>query len=453
MTDNRWTPPTKCWGQLPLKQVGLLQLPGDPVLGPLGRESRHGARGRRRSKQLAPRGTGRDRRRLHMAASPPSTRSAATGTSRPTSTSTAASLGQPPDPSGPLCRLAARRGGPVHAALDERRGRLHESPYLRDPFADTLKNNGRRDAGVLADDRVLRYPVQPPRPVEDHDESETAELKAEFGDVWTPRTWTTAVDGRTRVRDRHAHHRVGRAVRTDNQRRNARASFRPRLHRSAEAGSDHEGAEARRGQALPRRRDGPVARVPQRRRCMDLRAPGGEDVDHRVGHLAGPRLPLAHPDGCDADDDVHRASREVTRSGRCSSLSRSNSSTSISSCSSSRSSSNRSRHRLPSAGPMPLARRCSTATPRTSDFFDLDPLTRAEEHTESTSRTSRRQGQGLGHLPARGVLDHHLDDLRTVREGRRGRALHDRPGGGERYRSAGMDHGEQGSGQGQCQAA
>jgi hypothetical protein len=72
--------------------------------------------------------------------------------------------------------------------------------------------------------------------------------------------------------------------------------FAPATVTVAEAGSRVEGAHADRHQGVGARPAGArVHRTPRRR--MALRAPGGEDVDHGLGHMAGPRLPLAHRHG------------------------------------------------------------------------------------------------------------------------------------------------------------
>ena len=48
----------------------------------------------------------------------------------------------------------------------------------------------------------------------------------------------------------------------------------------------------------------PTTRLRQQRPGVALGAPGGEDLDHGVGHLAGTRLSPAHRHGRDADDHV-----------------------------------------------------------------------------------------------------------------------------------------------------
>jgi hypothetical protein len=55
----------------------------------------------------------------------------------------------------------------------------------------------------------------------------------------------------------------------------------------------------------------PATCLHRRRQRVVLRASGGQDVDHGLGHLAGTRLSLAHRHGRDADDDVQRASRRT----------------------------------------------------------------------------------------------------------------------------------------------
>ena len=51
---------------------------------------------------------------------------------------------------------------------------------------------------------------------------------------------------------------------------------------------------------------------------MDLRATGGEDLDHRVRRLARPRLPLAHRHRRHADDDVQHLPDEPSHLPICS---------------------------------------------------------------------------------------------------------------------------------------
>ena len=105
------------------------------------------------------------------------------------------------------------------------------------------------------------------------------------------------------------------------------------------------------------------------------------------GIWLGPRLPLAHRHGRDADDDVQPAPRRPQALRRCCSLSRSRSSTSTSSCS--RSLGHRSRHRRRWTAPS-RSSRCSTVRGQGREFFDDDPLT---ELQKPRARLKRLHGE------------------------------------------------------------
>ena len=106
------------------------------------------------------------------------------------------------------------------------------------------------------------------------------------------------------VRDRHEHPGVAGAVHRARQ----VGALHARHGHGAQAGSDDQGTYADRDHRLDERRRA-AARLHRERRRLALRAPGSEDVDHGVGHLARPRLSLAHRHGRDADDDVRQSSR------------------------------------------------------------------------------------------------------------------------------------------------
>ena len=109
---------------------------------------------------------------------------------------------------------------------------------------------------------------------------------------------------RAPVRDRHEHPCAARAVHRTRRHR----ALHPGHHHAAQTGSSDQGAHAGSDPAVDDERR-PTTRLRQERPGVALCAPGGEDLDHGVGHLAGTRLSPAHRHGCDADDHVQPPSR------------------------------------------------------------------------------------------------------------------------------------------------
>ena len=239
--------------------------------------------------------------RPRMPGSRPSTRSTARRTSRTSSSTTAA---RRPGRQAALATSDARRGRRVHAAVDHVRGRVQGLAGPRQAASPT----------TLKDADVATQSFWP--------------TIATFGMPYNLLVLAKVDDEASRrarggVRRRLDDRGAGRASRqpgscTRSTRASSRRSSRSRPRRRACASPRapsrcsrriRRPRRSRRSRSCSRRRRRPTTRLRQEGRGVALRAPGGEDLDHRVGHLAGTRLPLAHRHGRDADDHVQPASR------------------------------------------------------------------------------------------------------------------------------------------------
>ena len=302
-----------------------------------------------------------------------------------------------------------------------------DSQDLVKPLAKTLRGRHRRDQGFLADDRKLRPAVLPPRPREGR-RCASRPLRHGVRQRLDDREARPRPASRAPVRDRHEHPCGARAVHRTRRHR----ALHPGHHHAAQTGSSDQGAHAGSDPAVDDERR-PTTRLRQERPGVALCAPGGEDLDHGVGHLAGTRLSPAHRHGCDADDHVQPSSRRPRAPAVAG--------TSVAA-------SHRFRFRpahdplsedLPAhAGQRPP---CARQAPRPVRCESHVPRRRPARRARGawTRERGLHEEQGLGPVPAGGVADRRLEDHSRLREGGRRRHLQVRRRREERQGLEGLD--------------